>query len=344
MKNQKWRSRTPAYRIIRGLSMFATCFIWSKKFRRMLRRKSSLWGNYHNRFYSEKRFSKQEKRNQKLIMTLLVRDEETLIEDNIRFHISQGVDKIIVTDNKSQDGTRNILNKYEHLGWVEIIDELSEDYEQDKWVDRMIKIAIEKYNADWIINVDADEFFLSKTRNLKDALPNDLKPNILVCWWNWGWIQEEQNWWEVVEFVKPSNNNHKSIHSAKFYSRIGRGNHKVHMRKVHSPSITEDITLFHIQPNDFEKYRKRMQTAYLSRPKSRQKHTEKKFGRGYRETMLLPEPEARINYQKMVSERHTNANATIVRNTAFKDFMQEVRENEISNCTSYQIGSPEKEM
>jgi glycosyltransferase involved in cell wall biosynthesis len=110
------------------------------------------------------------KKNTKLIMTLLVRDEEDIIEKNIRFHLNHGVDFIIATDNGSVDGTRGILKKYENKGLLHLIDEKIQDYSQAEWVNRMGKLAYEKYNADIIFHCDADEFWFSKRRNLKNEI------------------------------------------------------------------------------------------------------------------------------------------------------------------------------
>ena len=56
------------------------------------------------------------KKDTKLIMTLLVRDEQDIIRENIEFHLSQGVSFFIVTDNLSTDGTAAILKEYEERG------------------------------------------------------------------------------------------------------------------------------------------------------------------------------------------------------------------------------------
>jgi hypothetical protein len=103
-------------------------------------------------------------------MTLLVRDEEDIIEKNIRFHLNHGVDFIIATDNGSVDGTRDILEKYENKGVLHLIDEKIQDYSQAEWVNRMGKLAYEKYNADIIFHCDADEFWFPKSRNLKNEI------------------------------------------------------------------------------------------------------------------------------------------------------------------------------
>jgi glycosyltransferase involved in cell wall biosynthesis len=76
----------------------------------------------------------------KLVMTILVKNEADIIEDNIRFHAAQGVDAFLVMDNDSSDGTSDILQK---LG------------------------------ADLIISNDADEFWAATDgKGLKSRLHN----------------------------------------------------------------------------------------------------------------------------------------------------------------------------
>ncbi len=98
--------------------------------------------------------------NFKLIMTLLVKDEEEIIEQNIRIHKALGVDGFIVTSHNSIDKTNEILEKLKKEGLVlEIIYETSKVFAQDKFCNKMIKLAKNKYRADWIISADADEIY-----------------------------------------------------------------------------------------------------------------------------------------------------------------------------------------
>lgn len=118
----------------------------------------------------------------KVIMTLLVRDEQDIIATNIEYHLSQGIDFIIVTDNLSCDDTPKILKKYEEKGLIKIISETSDDYSQHKWVTRMAQMAYNDYDADWVINNDADEFWLpdDPTKTLKQTL-KEVPKNIVAC-------------------------------------------------------------------------------------------------------------------------------------------------------------------
>ena len=117
----------------------------------------------------------------KLVMTLLVRDEEDVLRANIEFHLAQGVDYFVVTDNKSTDSTPDIIREYESAGVARYIYEADDNYNQAAWVTRMARMAANEYAADWVINNDADEFWWPRQGSLKDcfgAIPGEY--NIVV--------------------------------------------------------------------------------------------------------------------------------------------------------------------
>ena len=105
----------------------------------------------------------------KLVMTLLVRDEQDIIRENIEYHLSQGVDFFIATDNRSVDATPNILKEYEARGLLHYLYEGRDDYNQHAWVTRMARMAYTEYGADWVCNNDADEFWWPVRGNLKET-------------------------------------------------------------------------------------------------------------------------------------------------------------------------------
>lgn len=105
----------------------------------------------------------------KLALTLLAKNEVDVIDANVSYHLSAGVDFIVATDNGSTDGTLDILERYEELGVLELIREPSPDFQQGAWVTRMARLAAER-GADWVINADADEFWWPRAGNLKEAL------------------------------------------------------------------------------------------------------------------------------------------------------------------------------
>ncbi len=108
----------------------------------------------------------------RLIMTLLVRDEEDIIRTNLEHHLKNGVDYIIATDNASVDSTRNILLEYQQTGKLHLIDEPGRDKSQAAWNNRMARIAVERYGADAVFHCDADEFWCPLSGDLKTEIFN----------------------------------------------------------------------------------------------------------------------------------------------------------------------------
>ena len=103
-------------------------------------------------------------------MTLLVRNEEDIVDAQIAFHLNAGVDFVIATDNSSDDATVEILERYERAGFLRLLREDGEDMRQDEWVTRMARLAATDFGADWVINSDADEFWWPRGGTLKDVL------------------------------------------------------------------------------------------------------------------------------------------------------------------------------
>ncbi len=105
----------------------------------------------------------------RLVMTLLVRDEEDILAANLDFHRAAGVDHVVATDNLSEDATPDILDHYAARGWLSWRRETNDDYSQHRWVTRMAREAAADHGADWVINNDADEFWMPSDG------PGDLK-------------------------------------------------------------------------------------------------------------------------------------------------------------------------
>ncbi len=95
----------------------------------------------------------------RVVMTLLVRDEEDIVRANLDFHLARGVDFVVATDNRSEDATVSILEDYERQGVLRLLHEPADDYSQGRWVTRMARLAARELGADWVINNDADEFW-----------------------------------------------------------------------------------------------------------------------------------------------------------------------------------------
>lgn len=100
---------------------------------------------------------------------MLVRDEADVVDAQIAFHLSAGVDFVIATDHGSQDGTTDILESYAREGHLLRIPE-SGVARESEWRTSMVQMAATAHGADWVISGDADEFWWPRGESMKDVL------------------------------------------------------------------------------------------------------------------------------------------------------------------------------
>lgn len=108
----------------------------------------------------------------RVLMTLMVRDEADVIAAMIEHHRRQGIDHMLVTDNASVDGTTEILEAYAAEGFVTLWHDPEHRKQQWSVVTKMARFAATDLAADWVINADADEFFVATdgVRTVKEVL------------------------------------------------------------------------------------------------------------------------------------------------------------------------------
>jgi hypothetical protein len=106
----------------------------------------------------------------KLLLTLRARDEADVVDAQIAFHLNAGVDFVVATDHRSQDGTTDILERYAREGYLHLIREHGEEMHEGEWATRMARLAATEFGADWVIASDADEFYWPRGSSLKEAL------------------------------------------------------------------------------------------------------------------------------------------------------------------------------
>jgi Glycosyl transferase family 2 len=105
----------------------------------------------------------------KIVMTLAARDEADIIDANIRYHLEAGVDFVVATDHRSTDETVDILRGYERDGHLHLIRQHDAPFRQTEWVTRMARLAAVMFDADWVINADADEFWWPHEGTLREV-------------------------------------------------------------------------------------------------------------------------------------------------------------------------------
>lgn len=105
-----------------------------------------------------------------IIGLLIVKNEEDILEEMINWYKNQCLDGLIVCDIGSSDQTLEIINSYLNDFILKLITE--EKFYQAEITKKMANIAKKEYDVDWIIPLDADEFYYPKTEyfNLKSTI------------------------------------------------------------------------------------------------------------------------------------------------------------------------------
>jgi Glycosyl transferase family 2 len=116
----------------------------------------------------------------RLVQTLVVRDEVDIVDAQLAYHLNAGVDFVIATDHESRDGTTEILDSYERTGYLLRIP-VSGWNDEAAWRTRMARLAATRYEADWVINTDADEFWMPRRGTLKELFAA-VPPEVGVVW------------------------------------------------------------------------------------------------------------------------------------------------------------------
>lgn len=112
----------------------------------------------------------------KLVMTLRTRDQADIVDAVVSFHLNAGVDFVIATDHRSNDGTVEILESYARDGVLRLIREEGAEVRGSQWRTRMARMAVSEYGADWTFSCDGDEFWWPRGPTLKEVLSATPEP------------------------------------------------------------------------------------------------------------------------------------------------------------------------
>ncbi|PID75286.1 MAG: hypothetical protein CSB23_04200 [Deltaproteobacteria bacterium] len=208
----------------------------------------------------------------KITMTLLVRDEEDIIEDNIWYHFSQGVNSFIIMDNRSSDNTAAIISRLSNYIDIEYIYQPADDYNQAEWVTSMARRACTEFEAEWVINNDADEFWFYKNGLISDfiaSLPEEVsvvevsRLNAVLLNLNDNPMASETHPRQTTLFEKKSKNSQghplppKCFHRASPDIVVSQGNHSVD--NLSGETIQESqMIIFHYPYRTFTHYKRKI--------------------------------------------------------------------------------------
>jgi hypothetical protein len=201
----------------------------------------------------------------KIVMTLLVRNEDDIIRENLEYHLKNGVDYFLITDHHSRDNTLEIINEYVEKGVAEVRVEQSEEHHQAAWVTDMARRACVEHEADWVINNDADEFWVPPKGNLKDFF-EAVDPNVYklhVSRFDFFYLPYDlAKFYEAMLFRETSRRWTKCCHRAVSDITVEVGNHDANSEILKDNlglSVgAGNISIFHYPVRTVERYKAKM--------------------------------------------------------------------------------------
>ena len=104
----------------------------------------------------------------KIVMLLVARDDADVVDAQIAFHLSLGVEYVFATDHASTDGTADVLESYRRDGVLRRVTESGEPRDSS-WRAAMAELAIDE-GADWILDAEVDEFWMPRAENFREVL------------------------------------------------------------------------------------------------------------------------------------------------------------------------------
>jgi Glycosyl transferase family 2 len=213
----------------------------------------------------------------KLVMTLLARDEEDVVEENLIYHLERGVDFVVATDNNSSDATPEILERYQREGHVHLIHEPSTDFAQHIWRTRMARLAATEFGADWVIDNDADEFwwptehrdlkalFASQPEHVQAVMARKLnfvpRPDGDEPFYERMLLRDNEGRNLIGRLILP-----KVAHRGAADVSVGTGSHRITLDGVAPKSHPAPLEILHYSVRNFPSFETRVRNAAQALP------------------------------------------------------------------------------
>jgi hypothetical protein len=199
----------------------------------------------------------------KIVLTLMVRDEVDIVAAMIEHHLAQGVDLIIATDNASVDGTTEVLQRYADLDVLELHHDPVHRKQHGAVVTQMARRARTEHAADWVINADADEFWVPVDKNLTlrkalESIPLSLNaftvpvtnlvgPPALrgsgIDRLLWRDLRTNEQLWDIGIYAQPTDN---AVHRGESDIVVAQGNHFVSLKSNGQPDDEFALEVLHL--------------------------------------------------------------------------------------------------
>lgn len=177
----------------------------------------------------------------------MVCDEADIVAESVTHLFDEGVDHVLIANNGSTDGTRDILSDLARSGPVHLVDDPSVQFWQAEKV-TLLSRAATRHGAGWIVPFDADElwFALDPTQTLADALRASRTDVVTASWWQY--VPLDQGGPTVAErfpFRLP-NPDHlgKVAFRANWLARVTSGGHAV---TLPAPISTAGLRIAHFR-------------------------------------------------------------------------------------------------
>jgi glycosyltransferase involved in cell wall biosynthesis len=188
----------------------------------------------------------------------MVRDEIDIIGFTISHLISQGVDRVLVADNNSSDGTSDLLAGMSTSLPVTVVADHEPGYYQAWKMTRLARYAACS-GAEWIIPFDADELWVAPGTRLRDFLSNtefqvvkarmmDYVPHILDD------DNEPNPYRRISHRLADKHHIKKVVFRAHSLARIAAGNHEVR----HPGPAGEGLEVRHFPYRSLKQLRKKV--------------------------------------------------------------------------------------
>lgn len=107
---------------------------------------------------------------ERIVLITVPYDQVDIVADFLDWHLDLGIDFILALDGGSTDGTRDVLEQYTKTGRVVWLPLPDRDMTRYPIADELAAMARDRYQADWIIYADVDEFVCTRGRSLSAVL------------------------------------------------------------------------------------------------------------------------------------------------------------------------------